>query len=185
MYESILLPTNSAMGVNAAVEHAIELASEMDATLHILYVTQRGADQYRSSHAASADESSGDTKQVHDAIIARAEDADIGIEKHVEPGQLHQTTIEFSREHNVDLIVVPAENKTGIHHILTDSLAEKAVREPTPPVLAVSVARETIRDQDVYECLNCGNSFQTTVDSVENVQCPFCGANDVEDRTIG
>lgn len=53
MYESILLPNNGAKGVNYAVEHAIQLASEAGSILHILYVTMRGGDRFRSSHGNS------------------------------------------------------------------------------------------------------------------------------------
>lgn len=185
MYESILLPTNGARGVNDAVEHAIQLASEVGATLHILYVTMRGGDQFRSSHESTAPVISDDAERVNDAIVSHAREAGVEIETHVKQGKLRQTTIAFSREHDIDLIVVPAENKTRFYHQLTDTLAEKVAREPTPPVLAVSVDSDAIQGQDVYECLNCDNRFQTTVGSAEDVQCPFCGNSNVKDRTLG
>lgn len=38
MYETILIPTDGSQGADAVVEHAVDIASRYDATLHVLYV---------------------------------------------------------------------------------------------------------------------------------------------------
>jgi len=38
MYDNVLLPTDGSVGVDRAIDHAIDAADRYDATLHVLYV---------------------------------------------------------------------------------------------------------------------------------------------------
>jgi nucleotide-binding universal stress UspA family protein len=38
MYDDILVPTDGSRGANAGLDHGIEMATQWDATLHVLYV---------------------------------------------------------------------------------------------------------------------------------------------------
>ena len=48
MYERILVPTDGSNVAQAAVDHAIDLATKYDAELHALYVADTDAIAYKS-----------------------------------------------------------------------------------------------------------------------------------------
>lgn len=180
MYDEILLPTDGSRGAHSAITEGLEIADCHDANVHVLYVNETGDGKHtRSSHRAETDVE--DEESVTSEVTARARDADIEFEKHVEVGNPQEVIVDLAVDEEVDAIVLGKKGRTGLKRVLIGSVAEKVVRTAPMTVITVplSTGEKGYSQQDLYECTRCDNRFQTTADATESVQCPVCGFDDV------
>lgn len=138
MYDDVLLPV--AMGEieeNPAVERALSLAEQYDATLHLLCVVD----------PTVFDPITPETSRVHEALEEGAENAvdeaaerarsrDVTVETHVGHGSPHTVITEYAADH-ADVIVMATHGREGLDHALLGSVTEKVVRTAEVPVLTV------------------------------------------------
>jgi nucleotide-binding universal stress UspA family protein len=85
-------------------------------------------------------------------FVARYIDPEIRLTQVVRSGHPAAEIRKFSKEENVDLIVMATHGRTGVKHALLGSVAEKVVRLSAVPVLAVKpfpVRESILRDEDV------------------------------------
>ena len=141
MYDQILVPTDGSEGSHAAVEHAIDLATTYDATLHTLYVvdTSVGID---ASVPGTLDALEEAGENAIDEVVKQA--ADVGtIEGVVAQGAPHRAILDYVDEHDVDLVVMGTHGRTGLDRYLLGSVTEKVVRLSDAPVLTVRMPAES------------------------------------------
>lgn len=67
----------------------------------------------------------------------RPAQADVPCERFFIRGEPVQVIIDFVKDHNIDLIVMPTHGRTGLLRLLMGSVTEKVVRLAPCPVLAV------------------------------------------------
>lgn len=142
MYDDILVPTDGSPGTATALEHALPIAADRDATLHGLYVIDR-----RRYTAAPEDQ----TQDVREALEAegrealeslRAEAAEAGVEAVTEQrdGVPHGVIIEYADEHAIDLIVMGTHGRTGPDRLANlGSTTDRVVKNGDVPVLVVDI----------------------------------------------
>jgi len=138
MYSEILLPTDGEPASQAALDHAIELADQYDARLHVLYVVDTAA--YASFDAGAetivgALREQGETAV--DSTVETAEDAGIETVSTVVSGSPHEEIVEHAASEGVDLIVMGTHGRTGLDRYLLGSVTERVVRTAETPVLTV------------------------------------------------
>ncbi|QKY17986.1 universal stress protein [Halorubrum sp. CBA1229] len=138
MYSQILVPTDGSPASDAAIENAIDLAEQYDATLHALYVVDGAA--YSTLEAGSqvvvdALESEGEeaTRRVAEA----AERADVDCETVVATGTAYSTIRDYVDEHAIDMVVMGTHGRKGLDRYLLGSVTERVVRTSDVPVLTV------------------------------------------------
>lgn len=139
MYEHILLPTDGSEGARGAAEHAIELATTYDATLHTLYVVDTDVSTGTGAglgQVLDALEETGET--AINRIVDRAEEAGVtAVEGSVAQGPPHRVITEYVDDHDVDIVVMGTHGRTGLDRYLLGSITEKVVRLSDAPVLTV------------------------------------------------
>jgi len=143
MYEQILLPTDGSEGTRGAVEHAINLATTYDATLHTIYVvdTNVGID---ASVPGTLDTLEEAGENAIDDVIQQAEAAGVKTtEGVVAQGTPHQAILDYIDEHDIDLVVMGTHGRTGLDRYLLGSITEKVVRLSDAPVLTVRMPAES------------------------------------------
>ena len=143
MYDTILVPTDGSDASEGAVEHAIELATQYDATLHALYVVDTGAYSSLEMGAdivAEALEEEG-SKAV-DQVASEASEAGVDVETAVRTGIAHRAIVEYVTEQGVDLVVMGTHGRTGVGRFLLGSVAEKVIRTADAPVMTVRTPEE-------------------------------------------
>ncbi|AXG09814.1 universal stress protein [Haloplanus rubicundus] len=143
MYEQILLPTDGSEGTRGAVEHAINLATTYDATLHTIYVvdTNVGID---ASVPGTLDTLEEAGENAIDGVLQQAEAAGVKtIEGVVAQGTPHQAILDHIDEHDIDLVVMGTHGRTGLDRYLLGSVTEKVVRRSDAPVLTVGMPAES------------------------------------------
>src|SRR6056297_1146501 len=133
MYDDILIPTDGSRGAKAALEHGTEIASQWDATLHVLYVvdTRLG----RSGPLLEALRDEGD-EAVRDAEVAGTQGGLTVVTEIVE-GNPHEEILDYVTEHGIDMVIMGTHGRTGLDRVVMGSVAERVVRRSSVPVLTV------------------------------------------------
>ena len=140
MYDRILVPTDGSECADSAVEHAIDIAGQYDAELHVLSVID-ARDVSHSAPAISIEQVEQTLRERAESVVedvaARAEETGVSVVTAVEPGLPDDTLVEYADEHDCDLIVMGTHGRTGIQRRIIGSVAEQIVRDASIPVLTV------------------------------------------------
>jgi len=155
MYDRILVPTDGSPEVEAAIEHALDLALAHGAEIRALYVVDTAAmgslaveGGWDGVHGALSEEGQSAIDRVREIADARG----IEVEGTVLEGSPARRIVEHARDVDADVIVMGTHGRGGIDRLLLGSVAERVVRASTVPVLTVRVDRDdppAIRD-DVW-----------------------------------
>ncbi|MFB6089598.1 MAG: universal stress protein [Halobellus sp.] len=129
----ILVPVDGSESAMPALEHALSLANETGASVHILAVI----DHYRLSSLDERKEVETDLENAVSDAAAIAQDAGVAVRTAVESGFPHETILEYVDHEGIDLIAMGTHGRTGLNRYLLGSVAEKVVRLSPVPVLAV------------------------------------------------
>jgi nucleotide-binding universal stress UspA family protein len=139
MYADVLIPTDGSEGVQAAIDHGIELARRYDATVHGLYVVDTRVSRSGPLHDVLRDEGQDAVRAVE---LAGAR-AGVAVTTHVREGVPHEEILRYVADHGVDFVVVGTEGRSGLDRILMGSVAERVVRLSPVPVLTVGPGRSS------------------------------------------
>ena len=138
MYDMILVPTDGSEPAGAAVDHAIDLAANSGATLHVLSVVDSSA--YASLDVSSEqalDELEANAEAATGEIAETAAEAGIEAVTEVSVGTPHEQITDYADAADVDLIVMGTHGRTGLDRFLLGSVTERVVRAAPAPVLTV------------------------------------------------
>ncbi len=139
--ESVLIPTDGSEGALAGARRGIDLASTVDADVHVLSVVDV-------THAAEALEFDGDgqsplereAERAVDAVAALARDAGVDATTALERGVPFEIIGAYADEHDVDVVAMGTKGRTGLERVLLGSVTENVLRTTSSPVLAVPPA---------------------------------------------
>ncbi|WP_254536833.1 universal stress protein [Halomarina litorea] len=141
MYERILVPTDGSDIALAATDHAYELAAALGASVHVVYVIDESIERMllstqsmRSVLEALREDGEGVLAEAEQ----RAEEYGIEVTTELTHGtHVHETILEYARDHDVDLVVMGTQGREGLEHLL-GSTTERVLMGSSIPVLAVS-----------------------------------------------
>jgi nucleotide-binding universal stress UspA family protein len=140
MYDRILVPTDGSDCADRAVEHAIDIAGQYDAELHVLSVVDT-RDVSHSAPAISPDQVQQTLRDRAESVVEevaeRAEAAGVDAVTAVEPGVPDDAVVEYAADEDCDLIVMGTHGRTGLERYLLGSVTERTVRRSSVPVLTV------------------------------------------------
>ncbi|AGB30036.1 UspA domain-containing protein [Natrinema pellirubrum DSM 15624] len=148
MYDKILLPTDAAEGTELAIEHAVAVAEDTGADLHLLYVVD--SDVYNSY---SGDEYVHEFESLEAALEHVGEEAlesaaeaarDAGLEPTtvVRHGRPHEQILEYADEADVDMLVMGSKERSGDYRQLLGSVTDRVARLASRPVTIVKTPVE-------------------------------------------
>ena len=137
-YRTILCPVDFDENSLAALTHAAQLATEMDATLHLLHVITiiPTAPEIVQSLEPQSDLSARQRLQK----IADRELVGIKHQLHTKlafASHIPKSILATAHELGADLIVMATHGRSGLPHLLLGSVAEAVVRNATCPVLTI------------------------------------------------
>lgn len=136
MYQDVLLATDGSDGARQATEHAIELADRLEATLHVVSVSEDGPHSVEKRDEMRSDPEDEATHALREAERAASQR---GLEPTttVRHGVPQEEIVAAAEANGTDLIVVGTHGRTGLDHILVGSVAEEVVRNAPAPVVTV------------------------------------------------
>ena len=147
MYQDVLIPTDGSDGTRQSITHGLTIADRFDATIHALSIVPEGPLGTLQSDAA--------TPAAHRAVDRiEAEASRDGAEAvtAVEQGVPHEEIIEYADDHDIDMIIMGTQGRTGLDRLLVGSVTERVVRMADVPVVTVRLTDEIqIDDADDAE----------------------------------
>lgn len=137
MYDNILLPTDGSDGTDRIVAHAMHIARENDATLHVLHVVDTSVLPLDSHSQTFYDQLEAAGRSSVFEIRDRAIDAGVHAVESLRRGTPYRTILDYAQENDIDLIVLGTHGRGGARRALLGSVAEHVVRLSEAPVLTV------------------------------------------------
>ncbi|MBR4448498.1 universal stress protein [Methanobrevibacter sp.] len=138
MYKKILLPTDGSTYADQEVERVEKLIAD-DGEIIILSVAGRltsSAFQSRKKVKKVNDKLKKDAIKFVDQMASKFDDS-YNVKKMVLTGFPAETIKKVAEEEGVDLIVISASGKSGIHKFVIGSVAEKVLKNSEVDVLLV------------------------------------------------
>lgn len=140
MYDNIMVPTDGSEAVDRALEHALRLASDHDATVHAVYVVDR-----RIATANSGDlhdEIVADLRSQGEAAVAtvadRAKEAGLESVTRVVSGTPDTEIVSYAEHEAIDVIVMSPEGKSPRERIQSlGSVSDRVADDATVPVFLI------------------------------------------------
>lgn len=139
MYEEILVPTDGSEPSLVAVDQGVELAKNLDGRVHFLYVVDVGTEMSASGVGTIADDLTETFEDIAEEALrdaeARAEDAGIQYERAILEGIPHEAIEVYSRENEIDLIVIGTSGHSGLKEDLLGSTTDRVAQSAETSVL--------------------------------------------------
>jgi nucleotide-binding universal stress UspA family protein len=135
MYDTILIPTDGSKEAKKGERHGVDLAEAVDATVHVLYVVEKGSNPWLSeSMESQKDRARKYGEQVTGEVAEMASDVGVESVTAVKFGPaVHEKINDYVEEEDVDLIVMGSGYHGQIGGLL-GSTAEKVLRSAEIPV---------------------------------------------------
>lgn len=146
MFDTILIPTDGSSDAMKGARQGIDLAAELDATVHGLFVVEEGGNPWESTSMADQNErAEAYAREVVGEIGELAESAGVEFVSAVRFGpRVFEEINEYVEEADVDLIAMGSGYHGEIGGLF-GSTADKVLRTAHVPVM---VLRRELREQD-------------------------------------
>ncbi|SDC56051.1 universal stress protein [Natrinema hispanicum] len=145
MYQHILVPTDGSDGTRQSLTHGLTLAERFDATIHALSVVPEGP-----LGTLQSDEGHTAAERAVERVEVEATREGVDVVTAVEQGVPHEEIIAYADDHDIDMIVMGTQGRTGLDRVLVGSVTERIVRMADIPVVTVRLNDE-IRIEDTDE----------------------------------
>jgi len=137
MYDTILVPTDGSDPANRAVEHAMEIAEQFDATVHAMYVvdTDRYGEPALSSAEIVLQELQEDGRGLVADVVEQGDSHGVTVETRVCHGTPHEEIVTYADEIDADLVILGYQGHS--HHLRghMGSVADRVAHAAGRPVL--------------------------------------------------
>ncbi len=149
MYDRILLPTDGSVGVDRAIDHAVDAAGRYDATLHVLYVVDSDiVNAYSGDEFVDGSEGVAETleergREALEAVAAHADEADVETVTELVYGIPHEQILAYIEDEDIDLTVMGSKTRSGSYRAMLGSVTERVSRQSTAPVSIVKTTVST------------------------------------------
>jgi nucleotide-binding universal stress UspA family protein len=140
MYDEILVPTDGSEAVDRALDHAVRLASDHDATVHALYVVDRRIATANSGdlHDEIVEDLETQGEEAVAAVAERAEEAGLDAETSIVRGTPDTEIVSYADERGIDVIVMSPEGKSPRERIRSlGSVSDRVADDATVPVFLI------------------------------------------------
>lgn len=140
MYENILVPTDGSEHADRGIDHAMDLAAEHGARLHVLFVvdeTVYGSTPALSSYEAFLEEVSEQAEDVAEDVVDDATERGIDATMSVLRGTPHETILSYADDQAIDVIVMGKRGAAGVEAPHMGSVTNRVLRDATVPVVPV------------------------------------------------
>ncbi|MBX0296765.1 universal stress protein [Haloarcula nitratireducens] len=143
MYHDILIPTDGSDASVTALNHGMEIASSMDATVHLLHVVDVGVEMSAAAVGDIADDLTEaldeDAKEALNQAEQMADEAGVTSKRAILEGVPEDAIHQYSADNGIDLIVVGESEESTITEQFFGSTTDDVLESATVSVL---VARD-------------------------------------------
>jgi nucleotide-binding universal stress UspA family protein len=146
--KNIIVPTDFSKLSFSAFEYARNLAEQMGAEIHLIYVLEK-TPPFLAMRSIDVPEEEIMKKMEEEAKIQLKnlaseikDDSNIKLNEVIKIGIDYEEIVNYSKECGGDLIVIATHGRTGVLHTLLGSVAEKVIRFAKCPVLVIKPEEE-------------------------------------------
>ena len=139
-FKHILVPTDFSPSSAAAIELAINIATQFDAELTLLHVWELPVYPYTELMLSSAELTNAIEKAATESLETKLKEVRLRLPRTkslLKVGIPWQQIVATSKESRADLLVMGTHGRRGFEHAIMGSVAEKLVRLSPIPVLTV------------------------------------------------
>ncbi|KAB1190590.1 universal stress protein [Haloferax sp. MBLA0076] len=157
MYDQILVPIDGGGGAEGAIGRALDFARIEDATVHVLHVVDTSPEPPTLTSVDRTEVRQYSEKRGRDAtqrVATQATNHGIETVRTVAEGIPHRAILDYSRENDIDLVVMGTHGETGRSESGLGSTTQRVVTFSDVPVLAVRLDTETELSRDGYTMYN-------------------------------
>ncbi|WP_227353826.1 universal stress protein [Haladaptatus salinisoli] len=139
MFRTVLFPTDGSEQTEAALETALDVASQYGATLHALYVVNTAgiATGDPDSRRRIVETFENRSDEAVEAVAEAAAQAGVDCTTAVARGAPADEILDYAEDEGIDLVVMGTHGRTGLGRFLLGSVAERVARHSTTPVMLV------------------------------------------------
>jgi nucleotide-binding universal stress UspA family protein len=144
MYQSILVPLDGSEPSHNGLKHAIDIARDSKATLHLVHVIDSFPLMFELSSQGSFESMNQSLRRWAEGMLetGRRQAAEQGVKAEVvlrelTQGRVSDVLIDVAKEASCDLIVLGTHGRRGLRRLMLGSDAEAVARTSTVPVLLV------------------------------------------------
>ena len=148
MYDSILVPVDNSETSRHALTHAIELATAVDATVHVLHVmsvsesSKVDIQRIEQGHLYTDLRDAGE--ELIESLLVPANDEAVPITRHVMVGRPDKQILKYIHTESPDLVIMGSRGKTGLGRFIVGSVAENVARRSSVPVQLIQPSDKEI-----------------------------------------
>ena len=142
MYDQILFPADGSEPADTVFEYALQIASEHEATIHILNVADTSQDSLVRIRGDVIDVLEQQGEEIVAEATQRATERGLSVVSEVLQGDPYKTIIGYSEQSDIDCIVVPTHGRRGLQRFLLGSVTERVINTAAVPVIAVNPDRD-------------------------------------------
>ncbi|WP_306060621.1 universal stress protein [Natronococcus wangiae] len=137
-FDDVLIATDGRPGVAAAVENGLDLAEAYGSRVHAVYVVNDVHSHMSMVLEAFEEIGERSTSEIAD----RAEKRGLEVERSIERGVPHEEIVTRADAHDIDLVVVGTEGRTGLDRLIAGSVSQRVIGDASVPVLSVRTREE-------------------------------------------
>jgi nucleotide-binding universal stress UspA family protein len=141
-YERLLVPVDGSDASMAAVDEAVALAEQVDASVHGLYVVDLAAYHGFTTEDVAIEALERDGEAALADFEERCERHEVPVTTAMETGHPADEIVDYASEEGMDCIVMATHGRRGLEHYLLGSVTERVVRHAEVPVLTVRAATD-------------------------------------------
>ncbi|AUX10099.1 universal stress protein UspA [Halalkaliarchaeum desulfuricum] len=147
MYRKILIPTDGSDEAEAAAEKGVELAAELGAQVHALYVIdpEVGGQPFKLQRKEEGIEELRERGlELTGRVADIAAEAGVDCEQAVEQGKPYDAIVDYTEENDLDAIVIGTRGRGNIESFLVGNVTEKVMRTADVPVMTVRTSEKPV-----------------------------------------
>ncbi|QSW98638.1 universal stress protein [Haloterrigena alkaliphila] len=137
MFERILVPVDGSDAASAALDHALDIASDRKASLYLCYVADTNEPSQTRVGTEVVDVLEGEGEDIVSDASERAADRGVAATTDVVQGATHDAIVDYVESRDVDLVVMGTHGRDGLERYVIGSVAERVVNDSPVPVLTV------------------------------------------------
>lgn len=150
MYSDILVPVDGSDEVMGAVEHAFDHAKTYGSTVHALYIVDEsssGSGLIGAESGSAMEQLRQKGERATEEIAKRGRENDVEVTTAVRKGLPHRGILDYTDEHDIDLLVMSSHGRSGMNRFLFGSVTERVLRITDRPILVVSRLDDTENEE--------------------------------------
>jgi len=148
MSDQILFPTDGSEPAESALDYALQIAAEHEATIHILNVVDTSHDSRSGMQDDVDDTLEQEGTEIVNEAAQRATEHGIDVVSEVLHGDPYEAIVEYSTQSAIELIVIPTHGRRGLQRFLLGSVTERVINTADVPVIAVNPGTQPL----TYPC---------------------------------